>query len=78
MIKVDNIMDELSCKRNYGIELLRIIAMIWIVAFHYSNKGIVDLMDVDISPNWILLSLCNCGGYREWRICPYFGLPSLE
>lgn len=47
---------------NYGIQLLRIVATIWIILFHFVNKGIVDLNNAKMSLGYILLAFCNIGG----------------
>lgn len=49
-------------KKHMGIELLRIIAMLWIIAFHYAEHGVIDMMKESITVSWIILAFCRIGG----------------
>lgn len=61
-----------------GIELLRIIAMLWIIMFHYADHGIIDMIKVPISVNWIILAFARLGGgYWQLYICFNYRISSL-
>lgn len=47
---------------NTGIELLRIVVMLWIIAFHYVDHGYADMIKEPISVSWIIMALCRIGG----------------
>lgn len=50
-------------QRNAGIEIMRIVAMLWIIAFHFTDHGTVLFNKVDnISLNWGFLALGRMGG----------------
>lgn len=49
-------------RKHTGIELLRIIVMFWIIAFHYADHGVVDMMKEPVTASWIILALCRIGG----------------
>lgn len=52
-----------KCQKNAEIEFLRIIAMFWIIAFHYADHGAVDmLMELVTISNWTILAVCRVGG----------------
>ena len=52
---------ELKQKRNSSVELLRIIAMLFIVISHYSVHGGIDIKALDFSFNKILLQISTLG-----------------
>lgn len=49
-------------KYNQGIDILKFIAAISIVLFHYVDHGVTDLTKAGISANWILMGVLKCGG----------------
>lgn len=53
---------EKSKKRNLNIEILRIIAMLWIIAFHYVEYGEVNMYTEPLSLNWRVMALAKFGG----------------
>ena len=55
-------MSEAIQDRNAGIELLRIICMIWIVAFHFSDHGAIDWVGNPLTLNWFLMAYSALGG----------------
>ena len=50
---------------NSGIVILRILLMIWIIAFHFANKGLIDIQNQKISLNWIIMAFSYIGGDLE-------------
>lgn len=58
-------------KRVPGIDLIKVIMMLWIIMYHMANHSMVDLLSVPISGSWALESLCKMGGgYSRLYICP--------
>lgn len=50
-------------KRNIGIDLLKIICMFMVIAFHYSDHGSVSLSaTAPITFNWVILATCRIWG----------------
>lgn len=50
-------------QRNAGIEIMRIVAMLWIIAFHFTDHGTVLFDKVEtISLNWWFLAIGRMGG----------------
>ena len=49
-------------KHNNGIALLRIVAIFWIILFHYADHGNVGIVQPEITFNWLLLAICFAGG----------------
>ena len=47
---------------NYGIQLLRILATLWIILFHFVNKGSIDINTEELSLKLVVLYLFNIGG----------------
>lgn len=65
-------------EREQWIELLRIISMFWIIAFHFSDHGTIDMVTTPLCLNWGILAFSRLGGgYRELPICFNFGVSSL-
>lgn len=54
-------MNELVTKRNYGLDLLKIIAMVWIILFHFGPYNILNTESI-ITGNWIILDFAGLGG----------------
>lgn len=49
-------------KRESGIDLIKIIMMLWIVMFHMANHSMVDLISSPLSASWIFEAFCKIGG----------------
>ena len=49
-------------EREQWIELLRIISMFWIIAFHFSDHGTIDMVTTPLSLNWVILAFFRLGG----------------
>lgn len=49
-------------EKNLSIEILRIIAMLWIVAFHYVEYGEINMFTEPFSLNWAVLAFAKIGG----------------
>lgn len=63
-------------EREQWIELLRIISMFWIIAFHFSDHGTIDMVTTPLCLNWVILAFFRWGD-RELPICFNFGVSSL-
>ena len=48
--------------RQTGIELLRIVAMFWIIMFHFSDHGVVDMDTSNLNMSWGILAFARIGG----------------
>ena len=48
--------------RNYSIDLIKVVAVIFVLLFHYADHGVVDLYSVPYSLNWCVLALLKSGG----------------
>lgn len=46
-------------EKQTGIELLRIIAMLWIIMFHYVDHGMIDMTKAPLFVNWIILAFAR-------------------
>ena len=44
-----------------GIDLLKIIMMIWIIMFHMANHSQVPLSNAPLSPSWAFEAFCKWG-----------------
>lgn len=51
-----------NAKKQTGIELLRVLAMLCIIMFHYTDHGTIDMTKVPLSFNWMVLALFRMGG----------------
>lgn len=49
-------------KDNYGIHILKILCIMWVVGFHYFDHGVVAISTAQINHNWIWLSVFSLGG----------------
>lgn len=49
-------------ERQSGIDLLKIIMMIWIIMFHMANHSQVNLANAALSPSWAFEAFCKLGG----------------
>lgn len=49
-------------KKETWIELLRVLCMLWIIAFHFADHGTIDMEQCELSFNWSLLALARVGG----------------
>lgn len=49
-------------EREQWIELLRIISMFWIIAFHFSDHGTIDMVTTPLCLNWVILAFSRLGG----------------
>ena len=49
-------------EREQWIELLRIISMFWIIAFHFSDHGTIDMVTTPLCLNWVILAFSRWGG----------------
>ena len=48
-------------EREQWIELLRIISMFWIIAFHFSDHGTIDMVTTPVCLNWVILAFSRLG-----------------
>ena len=56
-------------KRNYGLDILKIVMMLWIILFHMANHSQADLYTMPVSANWLFEALFKIGGYRRLLFC---------
>ena len=49
-------------ERKSGIDLLKVIMMLWIIMFHMANHSRVDLNVAPISWSWLFEAFCKIGG----------------
>lgn len=47
---------------NAGISMLKIIAMIWVILFHFSDHGVVDMITAPLNMSWLVLAFGRLGG----------------
>lgn len=44
-------------KRNHGLDILKIVMMLWIILFHMANHSQADLYSMPVSANWLFEAL---------------------
>lgn len=47
---------------NTGISILRIIAMVWVILFHFADHGVTDMIEAPFNISWIMLAFGRMGG----------------
>lgn len=59
--------------RNPAIDLIKSIAIVAIVLFHYADHGAINLSEESISGSWVLLSIFKMGGVQA-MLCSSYAL----
>jgi len=61
-------------QRNSNLEILRIVAMFFIIAHHFAVHGMGNIDFVASNPNNYIIFFCGILGNRNRGLCSDFGL----
>ncbi len=48
--------------RKNGIQLLRVVMMLWVIAFHFADHGAIDMETAPFNSSWLVMAFCRAGG----------------
>ena len=69
-----NTVDNNIKQRKYGLDVLKILMMFWILLFHMANHSQVDLNTAPVTASWIFEAFCRIGGGRRLLFCADYRL----
>lgn len=55
------IKESFEAHRNSGLDLLKVVAMVWIVFFHFGSYGLLN-SNLPVTGNWFILDFAGLGG----------------
>ena len=59
---IANRVSDKNDQRKYGLDILKIVMMFWIILFHMANHSQVDLNASPVSASWVFEAFCKIGG----------------